>query len=114
VLSCALHLAKRAPDYLEPVRNLEDSHLPHTVGEAMDTTARTIGPDVDLLTIATIFRDSPYRRLAVVEREKLAGLVSRRDLLCAVREMLTTAPKKGKVLLYLSAVTDTEPAAVTQ
>ena len=114
VLSCALHLAKRAPDYLEPVRNPDDPALPNTVGEAMDTTARTIKPDVDLLTIAAIFRDSPYRRLAVVKDGKLLGLVSRRDVLCAVREMLATRPKQGRVPLYLSAVVDEEPASVTQ
>lgn len=114
VLRSALHIAKRVPDYLEPVRNPNDTTLPNTVGEAMDSTARTIKPNIDLLTIATIFRDSPYRRLAVVDADKLAGLVSRRDLLGAVRGMLATAPKPGKVLLYLSAVTDTNPAAVTQ
>ena len=114
ILRCALALAKRVPEYLEPVRNPDDTVLPNTVSEAMDSTARTIKGDVDLLTIATIFRDSPYRRLAVVDGEKLAGLVSRRDLLGAVRNMLATAPKPGKVLLYLSAVTDTKPAAVTQ
>jgi CBS domain-containing protein len=114
VLRCALAVATRVPEYLEPVRNPDDTTLPNTVGEAMDSTARTIGPNVDLLTIATIFRDSPYRRLAVLDGDKLAGLVSRRDLLIAVRGMLATAPKPGKMLLYLSAVTDTEPAAVTQ
>ncbi len=114
VLRSALHMAKRAPEYLEPVRNPENTLLANTVGEAMDSTARTIGANVDLLTIATIFRDSPYRRLAVLDDDKLVGLVSRRDLLGAVRDMLATAPKPGKVLLYLSAVTDTKPAAVTQ
>jgi CBS domain-containing protein len=114
VLQCALHLAKRVPDYLEPVRNPDDSALPTTVGQAMDTTARTIKPDVDLLTIATIFRDSPYRRLAIVKDGKLVGLVSRRDVLCAVREMLVPRQKHGRVPLYLSAVVDEEPASVTQ
>ncbi|MEZ5366413.1 MAG: CBS domain-containing protein [Bryobacterales bacterium] len=114
VLRSALHIAKRAPEYLEPVRNPINSALPHTVGEAMDSTPRTIRPDLDLLTIATIFRDSPYRRLAVVQDGKLLGLVSRRDLLCAVRELLKTAPKHGRVPLYLSAILDEEPATVTR
>ena len=45
----------------------------------MDTSAKTIGQDVDLLSIAQIFRQTDYRRLPVLNEGKLAGQISRRD-----------------------------------
>ena len=49
----------------------------------MDTDVRTINEETDLLTIAQIFRTTPYRRLPVLRDDKLVGQVSRRDVLQA-------------------------------
>ncbi len=112
VLGAALSLAKQTPEYLETVRQPGDGSIPNTVGEAMDRNAATVAPNASLLDLATIFRDSPYRQLTVLHGPKLEGIVSRRDVLQATRRIVTASPKRGKVLLYLSAVTDREPAAV--
>ena len=52
-----------------------------TVADYMDPSARTVTENTDLLTLAEIFMNTPYRRLPVVENGKLVGQVSRRDVL---------------------------------
>ncbi|MCE2557162.1 MAG: CBS domain-containing protein [Acidobacteria bacterium] len=72
----------------------------------MDRKARTISEDTDLLTIARIFKSTPYRRLPVLRGRRLAGQISRRDVLAATHGLLVQAPQPGQALLYLSAVVD--------
>jgi len=100
-LQAALGLAKRLDD--DPI------HHAH-VGQAMDCAARTIEPTLDLLSIATIFQESPYRRLPVLDGNLLAGIVSRRDVLAAARETLATGEKRRAKPLYLSALADRPPS----
>lgn len=59
--------------------------LPTTnVGSLMNfDLERTISPETDLFEIAQLFVDTPYRRLAVVEGDRLIGQISRRDVLRA-------------------------------
>ncbi len=58
------------------------SNLPRgTVAEYMILHPETIGLKADLFTVAGIFMHRPYRRLPVVEGEKLRGVVSRTDVL---------------------------------
>lgn len=84
-----------------------------SVGAAMDCFAPTIAGNMDILRIATIFQNGPYRRLPVVEGERLLGLVSRRDVLAAARGMLAQPSKRRTAqLLYLSAVTEVPPSSV--
>ncbi len=79
--------------------------LPTTEVKAfMDTNARTIAPDADLLSIAQIFLSTNYRRLPVVDGERLVGQVSRRDVLQAANQLTTVSRQPERALLYLSAV----------
>jgi len=76
-----------------------------SVARFMDAEAATINEYVDLLRIAQIFFDTPYRRLPVLRDGKLVGQVSRRDLLSATLELMEIAsPPPEKALLYLSAL----------
>ena len=70
----------------------------------MDRKARTIAEDTDILTIARIFKSTPYRRLPVLRGRRLVGQISRRDVLAATHDLLVRAPQPGQALLYLSAV----------
>ena len=72
----------------------------------MDRKARTIAEDTDLLTIARIFKSTPYRRLPVLRGRRLVGQISRRDVLATTHGLLVRAPQPGQALLNLSAVVD--------
>jgi len=74
------------------------------VGDVMDRAAKTIGPDLDLLSIAEIFLTTPYRRLSVVRDGELLGLVRRRDLMRVVDRVTAGCEKPVRRLLYLSAL----------
>ena len=78
----------------------------------MDTSAKTIGQDVDLLSIAQIFRQTDYRRLPVLNEGKLAGQISRRDLLKATNDLIAISPRREKTLLYLSSLVDRDQAPI--
>lgn len=109
VLGAALKLARDYPGYLEA---LEDGRG-YSVGATMDCHARTIPPNIDILRIANIFHDTPYRRLPVVEGRTLSGLVSRRDLLAGTRGILNPKVSRREAsLLYLSAINDAPPPEV--
>lgn len=85
----------------------EHGPLPSTaVHNFMDTKARTITPELDLLSIAQVFLTTPYRRLPVLDDGKLVGQVSRRDVLVATNSMIQIAPEPEKALLYLSSIND--------
>ncbi len=81
-------------------------HLSATsVARLMDTRARTIPEDLDLLGISQIFLSTPYRRLPVIADGKLLGQVSRRDVLAAVYSLIEPVAKdRQQSFLYLSAV----------
>lgn len=78
----------------------------------MDTEAQTIKPDTHLLSIAQVFLLTPYRRLPVLENDRLVGQVSRRDVLQASLDVLPREPERPKEssLLYLSAVVERSEA----
>jgi CBS domain-containing protein len=50
----------------------------------MSSPVETAGPDDNLADIAARMTDSPYRRFPVLEKDRLIGLISRRDVLKAV------------------------------
>lgn len=87
------------------------SRLPSAAVSAfMDTRARTISEDTDLLNIAHIFLTTNYRRLPVLRDGQLIGQVSRRDLLQAFHELMAVGPRLEVNLLYLSSLVKREEA----
>lgn len=84
-----------------------DSLPTNHVGAFMDTQARTIRPDTDLLSIAQVFLLTNFRRLAVVDDDgTLLGQISRRDVMAAGLKQLdeSSEGKQESSLLYLSAL----------
>lgn len=49
--------------------------------------------DADLLSLAEIFLNTPYRRLVVLREGRVAGLIGRRDVLCAGLNLSRDAPE---------------------
>ena len=82
------------------------------VSTFMDTNARTISPETDLLAIAQIFLNTPYRRLPVLHDGKLVGQISRRDLLRATHDLMAIAPVRETSLLYLSSLIERRDAPI--
>lgn len=59
-----------------------------TVADFMSNVMKSISIDDDIADVANIFLSTPYKRLLVMDHNgKLAGQVSRRDILRAVREL---------------------------
>ncbi|MEZ6067303.1 MAG: CBS domain-containing protein [Planctomycetaceae bacterium] len=88
--------------------------LPSTnVSAFMHTTAETIGPDLDVISIAQIFLSKTARRLPVLERDKLVGQVSRRDVLKAIYQLTDPPISENSSTLYLSASRDREEMPVS-
>ncbi|MEX0701730.1 MAG: CBS domain-containing protein [Planctomycetales bacterium] len=87
--------------------------LPSTqVGAFMYCEAVAIDEETDLLTIAQIFQQTGYRRLAVLRDGKLVGQISRRDVLRAAHELLAPQPDRETALLYLSGIIAREEAPI--
>jgi len=79
----------------------------------MDTNARTITEELDLLSIAQIFLSSNYRRLPVLRDGKLMGQVSRRDVLQTTYDLMDVTPQRAASLLYLSSLMDRGDAPIS-
>ncbi len=62
------------------------------VGDCMTRQVETIGYDADIIAVAKIFTEQGRRRLPAVHRGKLAGQISRCDVLRAVRRL----PSQGR------------------
>lgn len=59
-----------------------------SVSEYMSNVMKTITTDNDIVNAANIFLTTPYKRLLVMdENGKLAGQISRRDILRAIKDM---------------------------
>jgi CBS domain-containing protein len=84
-----------------------DTQISTSVLDVLDTDARTIVEEDDLLSIAQLFLQTPYRRLPVLRDGTLVGQISRRDVLAATHALMKIVePKKKNPLLYLSALVD--------
>lgn len=66
-----------------------DQHPTSEVGAYMNTDQhRGISPETDVLAIARMFLETPYRRLEVLKGDRLVGQISRRDVVRAMFPML--------------------------
>lgn len=72
--------------------------------EFMNRNLRTISADATVDAAVSILRASRIRRLIVVDGHKLVGVLSRRDIIRAVREQ--------RADIDVPSLTDTPPAAV--
>jgi len=89
------------------------NQLPTTeVFAFMDTNFRTVTEDTDLLTIAHIFKDSPFRRLPVLRDDQIIGQISRRDVLRAAHKLTAVASGQESGLLYLSSLVGRDEAPI--
>ncbi len=61
------------------------------VREYMTEAVMSIGPEMDIFTVADIFLNNVYRRIPVVENDLVVGQISRRDVLCAIQKMVGSA-----------------------
>jgi len=62
-----------------------------TVGDYMTSKVISFGPDDSAVTITEFLMKSPVRRVPIVEKGKLVGVVSRRDIICLLLKI------RGKV-----------------
>ena len=59
-----------------------------TVSAYMSNVMKSISIHSDIVTVANIFLTTPYKRLLVMDEQgKLAGQISRRDILRAIKDM---------------------------
>ena len=66
-----------------------------SVSNYMDDVLTTVKEDISISEAANIFLETKYKRLIVVdENGKLAGQISRRDILRAIRDINTISWKK--------------------
>lgn len=83
------------------------------VRDIMDLTARTVGPDEQLLSIVQIFSETWFRRLPVLASDStLLGQISRRDVLRTTLALTDAQPTREKAMLYLSALLTKEEAPI--
>lgn len=88
--------------------NAADQDRDRLVAEFMNRPKYTVSPEAGLYSLADFFITHHERRLPVIERGKLVGLVSRRDVLKGIRKMIrkrqlpTPAEQRGPKL-YPSA-----------
>jgi len=87
-----------------------------TVAEFMTEVDHTIPPTLGIYSIADLMLTKRIRRLPVVERDTLVGLVSRRDVLHGIARMMRERRRPDRSSerdpnLYLSA-TDTDPGVI--
>jgi CBS domain-containing protein len=88
--------------------NAADHDRARLVAEFMNPPEYTVSPEVGIYSLADFFLTHHERRLPVIERGKLIGLISRRDVLKGIRQMIrkrqlpTPAEQRGPKL-YPSA-----------
>ena len=70
----------------------------------VDSDPPTICADTDLLTICQTFVDQATRRLPILDKGRLVGQISRRDVMRKISELAKEKHRGHAELLYLSAL----------
>lgn len=78
----------------------------------IDRDAATVSPGTGLLTIAQMLMSTTYRRMPVLEHNRVIGLISRRDVLKAAHSFMDPIEPGDSGILYLSATRDRSVAPV--
>jgi len=74
-------------DCLKVLLDMQMHEMPGgTVGKYMSESAVTISQQKTILDAVDLFRNNVFRRFPVVEGKKLVGLITRRDVLRAIKE----------------------------
>ena len=72
-------------DFIRVVMQAEYHAVPGgLVKEFMSENPQTVSPDESILKVAQLFIDGRFRRYPVVEKDRLVGLISRRDVMQAM------------------------------
>ena len=66
------------------IENHKRSGFGVLVSDFLTKNVTTISSETNLLDVATIFMSNNFRRIPVVEKNKLVGQISRRDILIAI------------------------------
>jgi CBS domain-containing protein len=75
-------------DCLKPLVDAQYFELPAVpVEQLMSTDVKTVTPQTDIMKVAELFLNNRYRRLPVLDGDRLVGQISRRDVLRAIREV---------------------------
>lgn len=83
-----------------------------SVSMYMSSEVLSVTPDDDLFKVAEIFLNNSFRRLPVLENNKVIGQVSRRDVLLVSKDILEDSPVK-KEWTDATYLTDEIKAALT-
>jgi predicted transcriptional regulator len=78
---------------------VQDSYYDESVGIVADYMRKevdTVGPDMDIYTLAERFHKEHRRRYPVLKNGKLVGQISRRDVLRAAEEFLMHTERKKR------------------
>ncbi len=100
---------------MQVIVNAICEHVPgSTVRRYMNSDRnRLISPDATLLDAATVFVKTPYRRLPVLDGERLQGQVSRRDVIAAAQQWLvsqrTSSSDSPEIAKYVDRHALTKP-----
>jgi len=57
------------------------------ISEYMSRSVITVSPDTGVFEVTQLFIDKRYHRIPVVKNDKLVGIISRRDLLSAIKSV---------------------------
>ncbi len=77
----------------------------------MSRNVKTIQADASLEIAASIFRAATLRRLMVLDRDKLAGVISRRDIIRYIRDRRTPGEVPSRTIANLHIATASSKGA---
>lgn len=104
---------KAASSSVDPNLSCEiDKFASMPIASFMDTDARVVDDETDLLHIAQVFLSTNFRRLPVVSGTDLRGQISRRDVLVATHDLMAPPREREANLLYLSSIHERDAAPI--